>query len=274
MPLTTLEQVIAELEQLIDRAIAERSRLGFFAAIYRSVTIEIKRMAEAGQFHDVPALVSLDVAFANRYFDAVRAFRDGRAASRSWQVAFSAASDARLLIVQHAVLGINAHINFDLGISAAVTAGSIRRLDDWKADFDRVTGVFARLIDDIENRIGSVSPLFRSLDELAGKTDEQLIGFSIDKARQRAWANARLLLAAGPVLAPALTEVQDGLVASFGQALRNPVVLAALAAIRRVESDDVLAVITALSTPIPIERPAPSSHGRSPDKLESLHATE
>ena len=72
---TNLQDVIARLEAEIASAKATGSRIGFFASLYRRVTLEIKRRIEQGLFENPAAMLDLDVDFATRYFDALDAFR-------------------------------------------------------------------------------------------------------------------------------------------------------------------------------------------------------
>jgi Family of unknown function (DUF5995) len=48
----TIDEVPAELDQIILRARNDRDRLGFFATLYRNVTIKVKEGIAAGLFQD------------------------------------------------------------------------------------------------------------------------------------------------------------------------------------------------------------------------------
>jgi len=67
----------------------------------------------------------LDVTFANRYLDAVARHRAGRETTRAWGVAFAALGRWPPIVIQHQMLGMNAHINLDPGIAAAETRGTV-----------------------------------------------------------------------------------------------------------------------------------------------------
>ena len=75
---TSIDEVIAQLGDLIDRSLRERSRLGFFAALYRKVTVKVKEGIAAGRFDDGRRMERLDVTFANRYLEAVARLRTGQ----------------------------------------------------------------------------------------------------------------------------------------------------------------------------------------------------
>jgi hypothetical protein len=57
----TIDEVLAELDQIILRARNERDRLGFFATLYRNVTIKVKEGIAARLFEDGPRMEKLDV---------------------------------------------------------------------------------------------------------------------------------------------------------------------------------------------------------------------
>ena len=52
MPAESIDQVLTQLNELILRARQERNRLGFFATLYRNVTLRVKEGIAAGQFED------------------------------------------------------------------------------------------------------------------------------------------------------------------------------------------------------------------------------
>jgi len=49
----TIDDVIRQLEGIIARSIREKSRLGFFAALYHKVTIRVREGIAAGQFEQI-----------------------------------------------------------------------------------------------------------------------------------------------------------------------------------------------------------------------------
>ena len=99
--------------------------MGYFPALYRKVTVEVKRGIEERVFDDGPRMERLDVVFAKRYLDAFDAYMEGGAPTRAWVLAFETTGQWWPIVLQHLLLGMNAHINLDLGIAAArVSPGS------------------------------------------------------------------------------------------------------------------------------------------------------
>src|SRR5580693_372649 len=117
-----IDQVLAMLAGIVADAAARNSPIGYFPALYRQVTLQVKQGIAQGFFDDGPRMQRLDTTFANRYLAAYEAFRAGGAATGCWQFAFTATQDDRLIILQDLLVGINAHVNFDLGIAAAETS--------------------------------------------------------------------------------------------------------------------------------------------------------
>jgi hypothetical protein len=217
----SIDDVIRRLDGAVAWASAERSPLGYFAALYGGVTRAIKAQIAAGGFDDGPRMERFDIVFASRYLTAFEAHRAGRPATRSWSVAFDAGSDWWVLVVQHLMLGINAHINLDLGIAAA-EAGRGQPIEALRADFDRISRILASLVDETQDALASVWPAMRVLDWLSGGKDEAIINFSVDAARRSAWRAAVRLAGAEDGDVPGLIDTCDRLTAKLGSAVWHP----------------------------------------------------
>lgn len=189
---SSIDEVLAALDKIIDWSMATESRLGYFAALYRKVTQKVKEGIEEGFFEDGPRMERLDVVFASRYLDALRSFEAGEKPTESWQVAFGAAAKWRYLILQQLLVGMNAHINLDLGIAAATIAPG-DRLPALRTDFDRINEILFSLVKEVEEEIGEVSPWLGWLARFGGKLGDELIRFSLGVARRGAWRLARRL---------------------------------------------------------------------------------
>lgn len=218
---------------------------GYFAALYRQVTLEVRRGITAGDFDDGARMSTFDAAFANRYFTA---YESSPPPTRSWRVTFGAVSSSPLIVLQNLLLGINAHINLDL---AVVTGTSFhgRDLVDFRADYDRINGILAELIPRIRRAIARFSPLLGLLGPVDDGLDS-ILDFSFERARDSAWAAATLISAQGPETVPLVVTEIDVATSRLGQLIARPDEPAAtlLRLIRRTESKDVPAIITALDT--------------------------
>jgi len=188
-----VDDIIERLRLVVDQARGENSRVAYFAVLYRLTTEALRAGIEAGRFEDPARLARLTSIFADRYFDAVERFRRGDVQALSWDEAFRATASWRPVVVQHLVLGMNAHINYDLGIAAAQAAPGAE-LPRLRRDFDAVNAVFGELIDRVEGALARVWPTLRLLDALGGRSEEKIINFSIRHARAAAWAAAERLV--------------------------------------------------------------------------------
>jgi len=243
----TITDVLETLDAIIADAMEEGSRVGYFAAIYRKMTAKVAEGIEARFFDDGERMERLDVVFADRYLQAYEAFRAGGSATRSWARAFEATASARPLILQHLLMGINAHINLDLGIAAAEIAPG-PALPDLRRDFDRDNEIIASLMGEVASDLAAVSPWIGLLDRLGGRHDDEVIRFSIESARSAAWRFA-------VELAPLAREdwggpigARDSSVARLGGIVLNPGWLSlGLLVIRARESTDVRRVIDVLN---------------------------
>ena len=249
IPAQSIDDVIRRLDAIVDRAIIERDRLGFFAVLYRTVTIAVRDGIAAGRFDDGPRMERLDVAFANRYLRAFHDYKNGARPTRCWHVAFAASSRSRVVILQHLLLGINAHINLDLGIAAAeVCPGDgIARLE---RDFNAINEVLSTLETGVEREVCSLSPWIDRLDHIDPRVGRVVANFSINKARECAWANAqRLAQLSGDELASAIDDI-DAKVTLLATLVERPIGILInlnLILVRLRETWDVRKIISVLS---------------------------
>ena len=157
---TTIQEVLKELDVIIEEGITTNSRLGLFAYIYRRTTAEIASEIALGNFEDNPRLEALDVAFANLYLDAYKAHKNNQPVSACWAFAFNQEQEA-LTILQHILLGMNAHINLDLAVSTAST----------------MAGKDISAIDiDFSSQKNHLEQQFKGLYKLAKQTDKSFLG--------------------------------------------------------------------------------------------------
>ncbi|HEX8189171.1 MAG TPA: DUF5995 family protein [Pyrinomonadaceae bacterium] len=223
MPPQTIEEVIARLERLIDEALRGRSRIGYFAALYERVTSNVRRALVAGDvFDDNARMERLDVVFADRFLAAWDAHAAGREPTASWRVAFSILEDREPLVVQHLMLGMNAHINLDLGIAAATVAPTPGELQSLKPDFMKINEILGRLLGVVELELGQICPRFARAQRLtffAPHLEERLFGFGMGAARDLAWLFAEQLVAVGEGDRQHLVAKRDAETAIVGQTL-------------------------------------------------------
>lgn len=245
----TIDEVIARLTEIIDASRRQPSRLGYFAALYRKVTIKVKEGIANNVFQDGERMARLDVIFANRYLEAYDLHRQGKQPTAAWQVSFEAAEQWRPLILQHLLIGINAHINLDLGIAARQTSPG-EQLQALQSDFQKINDILFSLVQPVQDEIGEVSPWIRFLEKIDPSANDAIINFSMKVARDSAWRFALRLNSLDEKELPGAIERRDQEIAKLGQLVVAPpgvAFKAGLLMIRLRESSDIPRVIDVLS---------------------------
>jgi len=90
---TTIDEVLATLDNIIESSLEKNSPAAIFAWVYRRGIAEIKKGIEAGVFHDNERMEHFDVQFANYYIKAYYDYIENRNVSSSWKVSFDACAD-------------------------------------------------------------------------------------------------------------------------------------------------------------------------------------
>ena len=188
----TIDEVIIQLERIIAYCEFNNNCAGYFAVLYHKVTCKVKDCITNKDFEDGVRMERLDVTFANRYLDAFYSWVDGKQITRSWKIAFDSVEQGKPLVLQHLLLGMNAHINLDLGIATALVMDGFS-IDDIHNDFDTINSILASMIDNIEACLTKINPLMLLLNLNIYKYDEMLVQFSISAARDGAWMFAKEL---------------------------------------------------------------------------------
>ena len=183
----TIDEVISILDEIITVETNANSNLAYFPVLYKQVTQRIKVGIENNDFENNQRMEVLDVNFANRYIKAYYQLKNGQTPSQSWTNAFAEKSNNNLLIMQHLLLGINAHINLDLGVAVSETVGEDGDIANFENDFNKINEILASLVDGVQERIGKVSPLFYLLEKFGKGREDKLVSFSIHIARDGAW---------------------------------------------------------------------------------------
>jgi len=242
-----IDEVVEGLAEIVREATRTGDRIGYFAALYRQVTVEIRTAIHEGQFEDGPRMDRFDTLFGNRYFEAHDAWLRDRSGPRCWRETFGLLEDSDTVIVQHLILGVNAHINLDLAVTAARTSPG-EDIQALRHDFLLINDILAGVVLVLEDSVGAVSPLLSLLDKVGGRTDEKILDFSVVQSRQEAWYNAVLLAGQTEAEREATIERLDVRATVLARLIARPGLLVrpALELIRGTESGDVAAVIAHL----------------------------
>ncbi len=217
----TIDQVVDKLTEVIDWSRATKSRLGYFAALYRKVTVKVREGVTNGVFDDGERMERLDVIFANRYLAALEAYRNDEPHTRSWAYAFRVSTQWWPIVLQHLLLGMNAHINLDLGIAAAQTVPPAK-LPELRDDFNRINTILAGLVSEVQDELAQIWLFLRFLNRYLGSVETAIINFSMERARDHAWSVAERLAPMNDGDQVREIATLDEQVATFAHVIRHP----------------------------------------------------
>ena len=215
-----IDDVIARMRGIATRLPAHDG-VAAFNELYLAVTEDVAAGVPRG-FEDPAFVRRLDVAFANLYFDALRAKR----VPAAWAPLFEARGRRGILPIQFALAGMNAHINRDLPVALARTCAA-RRVDlrgssPQHRDFRRVDKLLAKTEARVKRSFAS--GLVGVADVALGRVDDVLAMWNVERAREAAWVNAETLatLRAVPPLRTEFLRTLDRMVGFAGRGLLRP----------------------------------------------------
>lgn len=246
MSATTIDGVIANLQDIIDDCIATQSRLGYFAALYKRMTEAVRDGMKTGRFQDNARIEALDVTFANRYLTTRDQFVAGELRGVCWLQAYGAAQSDQHTVLQQLLIGINPHIMIDLGVAAARTCPG-DTLAGLATDFATINSVIYGLMHTVDAEIDALSPTMAWIDHVIGPFKDKAIFDGMEAGRKSSWGFAQSL---------AYTSLPDQCFAIGTRDLEARLLGDAIllggpitAAIRKHESQDVAANIRVLNAP-------------------------
>ncbi|WP_374970258.1 DUF5995 family protein [Terrabacter sp. BE26] len=190
----TLDDVLGRMTSTLETMPRELASRRAFLAAYQRTTRAVGEALAYGAFED-PAWVQVwDVAFADLYLDALDADLSGDPGcrpSRPWRLAFGAPAD--LPPLRHLLLGINAHINYDLpqALLRVITDADFEDpvlLGRRRRDHERIDAVLSARVaaeDDELSAQGRKSALDRTLTPLNRAASARFLR----EARAKVWHN-------------------------------------------------------------------------------------
>jgi hypothetical protein len=108
-----IDALIERMTELLGPMEAANDPKRIFHATYLRTTVAVaEQIQRPGGFADPRWTERWDVAFADLYLEALEQLQAGEQPSRPWAVAFG--SRRGLPVVNRLLLGMNAHINYDL----------------------------------------------------------------------------------------------------------------------------------------------------------------
>jgi hypothetical protein len=218
---TTIDEVIQYLDDIIESSKREQSAIGLFTTLYREVTLKIKEGIDNGSFQDGPRMEKLDVIFANRYLKAYYQYQAKQKPSECWEFSFKQAEIYWPIVVQHLLLGINAHVNLDLGIASAQVS-TVENIESLKSDFDQINTILSNLVGSVEKALTEIWPTLSIILKISGKIDNFFIDFSMETARDGAWKFANEFVALPESQRDITIQERDVKITQIAKFISNP----------------------------------------------------
>lgn len=190
----TIAGLLARMDALTAELEAGRDCARFFLGTYTRTTRAVAAALEDGLFEDPGWVEEWDVVFADLYLDALEAHRRApEQAPRPWRIAFGA--DPSLPPVAHVLLGVNAHINFDLpqALLAVVPPEAFsdgRLLDRRRRDHERIDAVLAERVAAEDGQLGRVTGGRTVIDRVMTPVNRAASRRFLREARTKVWHNA------------------------------------------------------------------------------------
>ena len=197
MPIHTIDEVLEALDGIIKQAEDNNDTAGFFAALYRKVTARVKLGIANNEFEDGPRMGQLDVIFASRYIDAHVAWKNNQPLTASWKKAFNITTNYWPIVLQHLLMGMNAHINLDLGIAAAQVSAN-NNINALQNDFNKINSILSSLVTEVQNELADIWPRLKWILQKTKNADDFMVDFSMQLSREGAW-NFAVSIAGKPV---------------------------------------------------------------------------
>ena len=192
--------LVARMEELLATLEAACEPGRFFLGTYLRTTQAVGVALDRGVFEDPAWVAGWDVDFADLYLDALQAHRrDAGSVAAPWRLAFGA--DPGLPPEAHVLLGMNAHINFDLpqSLIRMIPPEDFRApglLDLRRRDHERIDGVLAARVGEEDAALQRAGGRRTPLDRVLAPANRQASRLFLRESRRKVWANTGALHAA------------------------------------------------------------------------------
>jgi hypothetical protein len=191
-----IDAVIARMSALARELRSKRDARLAFHATYLRTTQAVAAALRDGFFADTDWVDRWDVAFAQLYLDALEADQRGEPVPAPWAVAFGAAgSRPGLEPVRHVLLGMNAHINYDLP-QALLAVISDEEFSDpavraaREADHRRIDEVLSARVGAEDAELQGPGPAETWRDAAMQPLNRMATRRFLRESRAKVWANA------------------------------------------------------------------------------------
>ena len=189
-----IDALIERMRKLLEPLEAAGDPKRIFHGTYLRTTIAVaEEIRRPGGFADPEWTERWDVAFADLYLEALEQLQAGEQPSRPWAIAFGARPG--LPILNRLLLGMNAHINYDLP-QALLAVITDEEFDDpaliamREADHKAIDDILASRVSAEDEELVSVGGPGSLLDRVLKPLNQRGTRRFLREARKKVWANA------------------------------------------------------------------------------------
>jgi len=197
------DPIMIKMDSLVSNWEKEDDKRIVFLKCYKMMTENIMTAIGNNEFIDNKWADKLLHRFAEYYFIALDEYEQGETCPSVWTIAHKAAAKEEHFILQNLLLGINAHINYDLVLALVdVLKPEWNKLSEEMKkerykDHCYVNDVIAKTIDSVQDEIiETQKPYMDIFDKLLGTVDEWIISKFITNWRNEVWESALSILSA------------------------------------------------------------------------------
>jgi hypothetical protein len=207
----SIDALIGRMEALLGPLEAADDPRRYFHATYLRTTRAVRDALTAGLFSDPDWVERWDVAFASRYLDALRADSAGEPVPGPWAVAFRTGRERpAAAALRHVLLGMNAHINYDLpqALLAVISGPEFADpvlLRQRRSDHQRIDEILSQRVGAEDAELAGARPR-SAADALLAPLNQAASRRFLREARAKVWDNIRELNAARSLGAAAYAE--------------------------------------------------------------------
>ncbi len=173
-----------------------------FLSCYKMMSANMVLAIKRKEFNDLVWVNKLLTRFANYYFESLTCYDCGEQTPKVWDHVHKTTCSNNLSDIQVLILGVNAHINYDLVLALYdlltpewQQLSKAQREQRYK-DHCHVNQVIANTIDQVQDEVlEPLNPALKWIDNLFFRIDEYLISKLIASWREAVWENTLLMLA-------------------------------------------------------------------------------
>lgn len=218
--------VVDQMHEIITGWGETQDSRAIFLSCYAMMTQNMLIAIDNDEFHDCEWVNTLLHRFADYYFDALNAYDDHNETTAVWQLTFDAAQRPRTHVLQHLLLGVNAHINYDLVFTifdmlnehwVNLSPEDIQRRYQ---DHCHVNEVIYRTIDAVQDDVVERhSSAMDIIDKVFLTLDEWLLYRLICGWREQVWQDATQLMQCTELEAPDVRRLVEYRAVQRGEAI-------------------------------------------------------